>query len=210
MDGVKTRSKIPSQATGIVNKIYTRALFHLAFQTALLAAAWFLPKTAIILVVALLCLVFILLEVVRLYSAAVNDWFFSWFGILLRQNERTRVTGALFVLVASLVVFAVFSKEIAIMALMFLAVGDPAAAVIGKLVRGHKVFLKTLEGNLACLVACLAAGFLLKSFGLEGSSTMVVAGSFAAAFIQALPVPVNDNLSIPLFSALVMYWLRFV
>jgi glycerol-3-phosphate acyltransferase PlsY len=195
--------------TGIMTKIYTRAFFHLAFQSAMLAIAWFTPKTAIILVLALLCVIFILLEAVRLRSATVNDWFFGWFGVLLRQSEKTRVTGALFVLVASLVTFGIFSKEIAITALTFLAVGDPAAAIVGKLVNGHQIFSKTLEGNLACLVACLAAGFLLKSLGLDVSSTMVIAGSMAAAFIQALPIPINDNLSIPLFSALVMYVLRF-
>ena len=193
-----------------MTKIYTRAFFHLAFQSVLLAAAWFIPRTAIILVLSLLCVIFILLEAIRLHSTSVNDWFFSWFGILLRQSERTSVTGALFVLVALLVTFVVFSKEIAIIALAFLAVGDPAAAIIGKLVRGHKIFTRTFEGNLACLVACLAAGLLLKWLGLEISATMVIAGSFAAAFIQALPIPINDNLSIPWFSALVMYVLRFV
>jgi glycerol-3-phosphate acyltransferase PlsY len=128
----------------------------------------------------------------------------------LRQDERNKFTGALFVLVASLLTFGIFPKEIAILALAFLAVGDPAAAVIGKLIRGHEIFSKTLEGNLACLVAGLAAGFILQYLGLEISTTMVIAGSFAAAFIQALPIPINDNLSIPLASALVMSLIKLI
>ena len=193
-----------------MTKIYTRAFFHLAFQGSMLALAWFVPRTAIILVMAALCAVFIVLEAVRLRNSVVNEWFFRWFGALLRQNERTSFTGALFVLVASLLTFGLFSKEIAILSLAYLAVGDPAAAVVGKLVRGHKIFSKTLEGNLACLAACLAAGFSLKCLGLEVSPVMIVAGSLAAAVIQALPLPVNDNLSIPLFSAVVMHLLKFV
>jgi glycerol-3-phosphate acyltransferase PlsY len=193
-----------------MTKIYTRAFFHLAWQGSTLAVAWFVPRSVIIIIIALLCVIFILLEAVRLRNNAVNDWFFKWFGALLRQDERTKVTGALFVLVASLFAFGIFSKEIAILALAFLAVGDPAAAIIGKLVKGHKIYSKTLEGNLACLVACLVVGFALWYLELEVSTPMVIAGSFAAAFIQALPIPVNDNLSIPLFSALVMSLIKLI
>lgn len=90
-----------------------------------------------------------------------------------------------------------FDKYVAITALLFLAVGDLAAAVVGERVGRRKIFGKTLEGSLACLMTCLAIGMLLAKLGLI-SPLVIIVGAMAATLVEVLPLHINDNLTMPL------------
>ncbi len=67
---------------------------------------------------------------------------------------------------------------------------------------------KSLEGSLACFLACWLAGtlFLAPPFG----SREVVVGALVATVAEALPLPVNDNLWLPLLPGLALMFLRGV
>jgi len=169
-------------------------------------AALFLPRIVFLMTLGVITFVFLAFEFIRLKVPGVNRWFLSLFKPLLRGEETSRLTGASYTFVGSLVAFLVFPRDIAVVAVSFLAVGDVMATIVGKRLGKTRLFGKTLEGDLACFVSCLIVGIIFYYAGLDVSLLIIVVGSLAATVAEAvlLPLPLNDNLTMPLFAGLVM------
>lgn len=167
-------------------------------------AALFLPQMVMIIAVGALTLIFLLIEGLRWKNPAVNRLFLSVLKAVLREEETSRLTGATYMLVASLIAVSVFQRDIAVLALSFLAVGDPLATIIGRRWGRIRLWGKTLEGDLACLVSCIAVGFVFRQVGLDVSWSTILLGALSATLAQAVTLPINDNLTIPLFAGLLM------
>lgn len=181
-----------------------RWLWHISAGLSIAAAAWFLPKLPFLISLGVVTFLFLAFELLRLRVSGINQWFFSHFGSMLRLEELSRLTTASYILFAALVVYLAFGKDIAVLSVCFLAVGDVAAGIIGLHVRRTRLFGRAIEGDLACLITCLAAGFLLRYTGLDVSSITILAGSVAATIGQAIRTPIDDNLTLPLFAGAVM------
>ena len=95
---------------------------------------------------------------------------------------------------------ALFSKPGAIAAISFIIVGDVAAALIGRKFGRTKIGNKTLEGSLGCL----AATFLVAVFTPGISLQVALLGALVATLVEAWPMGVDDNVSVPLLSGLAM------
>jgi dolichol kinase len=175
------------------------------------AAGLFLPRLALLIALGVATFIVVTFEFLRLRVAGVNRWFLSVFKPLLREKETSRFTGTSYSLTAALIAFLAFPRDVAVLALVFLAVGDALATVVGK--RMGKIRLlgkKTLEGSLACLVSCIIVGLIGYYAGLDVALLAVLAGSLGATIAEAIPLPVNDNLILPLFAGLVMAAVQYV
>ena len=64
-----------------------------------------------------------------------------------------------------------------------------------------KIGQKTLSGTLAGLLACALAG---KAMGLPVSDFVIFSGASVAMIMELIPLPVDDNVSIPLSAGLAM------
>lgn len=182
-----------------------RRLWHLSSGLGIALAGWFLPDTILLVLLGVITFLFLAFEIIRLNIPRVNSWFFSHFGSLLRDGERSTVTTSSYVLIAALMGYLFFGREIAVLSVCFLAVGDVAAGVVGLWIGRTKLFGKALEGDLACFFACLAAGFILHYSGLHVRLMPIVVGSLAATIGQAIRNPaVDDNLTLPLFAGVAM------
>ena len=167
----------------------------------IMALALFVPMVIFIIWLAVATFLFLTLEVVRLYVPSFNSWLYLNFRPLLRDEEASRLTGASYIFIAALLLFLLFEKEIALVALAFLAIGDPLATIVGN-VAGKTWFMKkTIEGDLACLLACLVVGFVFYCVGLPLSIPAIIVGAIVAAAAEAVTLPLNDNITIPLFAA---------
>ena len=185
-----------------------RGAFHTAGGLAIALAAHLLPRLVLLTALGALTVLFLAFEVVRLRASKVNSWFFTYFRLLLREEEMSRPTGASYVLIAAVVAFLAFPIELAILAVLFLAVGDPAATFVGRYVGRRRLFGRSVEGDIACLVTCLAIG---AGFHYAGSGVplwIALAGAVTATVAQGIRLGVNDNLSMPLFALLVMWLLQ--
>jgi len=160
--------------------------------------------TVLLISLGVVTFIFLAFELLRLRVPRMNRRFSSLLKPLLREEETSRLTGTSYILVASLIAFLAFPRDIAVLALCFLAVGDAMATIAGKQVGKRRLLGKTLEGSLACFASCLALGFIVYYAGLNIRLLTGVAGSVSAAIIEAMPLPINDNLTIPLFAGLVM------
>lgn len=182
-----------------------RGLFHLFGVLSIAVAGLFLPRTVLLISLGVVTFVFLAFELIRLRVPGINRWFLSVFKPLLREKEASRLTGTVYSLAAALIAFLVFPRDIAVLALSFLAVGDAMATIVGKRIGETRLLgKKTLEGDLACFVSCIAVGFIGYFAGLDISWLAILVGSLAATIAEAIPLPLNDNLTVPLFAGLVM------
>lgn len=142
------------------------------------------------------------LDITRMRKGPVREAFNRYFEWMLREKEiKGTLTGATWVMIAAFVIIAVFPKPIAVLSLLFMSFGDSFAALTGIAI--GKVTLignKTLEGSIACFTACLLAGTFFP--GIDPITRFT--GAFAATLVEVLPLKLDDNFSIPFFSALVM------
>jgi len=181
-----------------------RRLWHLLGGSFFPVLALFIPKAVLLITLGTMTAIFVVWEIVRFASPGVNLWTVSHLGVILKREEGIRLTGTTSLLLASLVVFIIFERYVAITSLLFLSIGDLIATVVGQRFGKRKAFNKSLEGSLACLAACLLIGMVMTRV----SSTMVlpvaIVGAVSATIVEFLPIPVDDNLTIPLLSAGIM------
>ncbi len=140
-------------------------------------------------------------DVLRLYWPFAGRVYRRMFGALTRSRENSGMTGASYMMVGQALTAAVFPVPVAIVAMTFGAVGDSAAAIAGRLCGKH-LWLpgKSIEGSLACLVACFVAGAAWAGLPLA----CVCVGAVVATLAEALPLRMNDNAIIPVSSGAAM------
>ncbi len=191
------------QATPVYHAL-RRGSFHALVGIACVLALLYLPRVAMLLALASVTAAFIALEVARLRIPSLKRRFSAWFACLLREKEFSKPTGSGYFLVSCLITVLVFPQEIAALAILFLSLGDPSATIVGTW-KGHtRLWGKSLEGNAACLGVCLFVAIIFCVILQRPPLAVALAGALVATFVQALPVRLNDNLTIPIISAVAM------
>jgi glycerol-3-phosphate acyltransferase PlsY len=190
--------------TTSVKQATPRAIFHATLGIIIVFSVYYLPRLSVLIALGICTIVFVGVDIVRFRRPALKAIFSKYLALFLRQKENGRLTGASYFLLGCLITVLAFPKEIAVAAILFLSLGDPAAALV-KRWKGKIWFgTKSLEGNIACLVICLAVGAFIVIFLGKPVTGTVMAGAVFAALFQGIPVPVNDNLTIPIGSGLIM------
>jgi len=184
--------------------VVRRGVFHICFGMLIALSGLFLSKSTVVITLGILVLFGLALELARFAIPSVNRWFFRIFKPFVREAEATSATGALYMVMASFLAYLAFEIHIAMLAIAFLAVGDAIGAIVGNTVGRTKSLKKTLEGDMACFLSCIAMGFIFYFSGLVGDMTLIIVGSISATVIEAIPLPINDNFMMPLFSGVVM------
>lgn len=158
-----------------------------------------LTKLEALLILGTLALPFVGGDLLRLWWPGVNRWFLFLFQAAMRPGEGHRLTGASYYFLACWFTILLFDRNIAIVALLILACGDTAASVVGQAVGGYRIGQKkTLAGTVAFLItACLVA---LPFF----PPIVSFVAALIAAVTECLPLPVDDNVTIPLATGITL------
>ena len=157
-------------------------------------------------------IILLLVDFLRLRLTSVKSVFIVLFGSMLRRKELSTLTGASYLMLASLVCLLIFGmgpegrvSGVFIAAMGFLALGDTAAAIVGLSIGRVRIFRKTLEGTLAGLLVCLGVAWLVSILpGLDFPLGIGILGAVSASVVEVLPIEVNDNVVVPLLSGAVM------
>ena len=181
-----------------------RGIFHALAGLACAFAILSLSRFTMLVTLAAVTAAFLSLEVARLRIPSLKRRFSVWFACLLREEEVSKATGSSYFLVSCLITVLLFPRNIAALAILFLSLGDPAATVVGMWKGRTRLWGKSMEGNAACLGICLFTAILVSIVLQEPPLTVAVAGAVLATVIQSLPVRLNDNLTIPIGSAVAM------
>lgn len=181
-----------------------RRIFHALAGSAAPIAGSFVPLPELAVGLGILAAGSLALDLARFRVAGLNRLFMRWLRPLLKSSEGYRVTGATWLLLAAVAAFLVFDREIAVAALLFLAWGDPAAALVGQPMPGPRVFGKSPAGTLAFIGVSLLAAGILVGVGFMPWHWGFAAGAVAAGLVELLPLPGDDNLWVPLAAGAVM------
>jgi dolichol kinase len=148
--------------------------------------------------------VMLIVDILRLTVPAVNDLFIRHMGGLMRKKEKDRINGSTYYMIGCALTMAFFNPTIAIVSLLFLDLGDLMAALVGITFGRIKLYGgKSLEGCLACFFTCCAIG-LIGFSNVRLAEYITVAGALAATLTELFFDQINDNLTIPIVSGLVM------
>ncbi len=153
-------------------------------------------------------LIAIAADISRAYSSTVNAWIRTIFGPLMRAKELpevgTRVTfnGATCVLVGATLLALLFPFRVAVPVLTMTMLADAAAALVGRRLGRHSwgSLSATVEGSTAFVITGFLVMAAFPSLALGPAAASVV----VAAATEAAPLPVNDNIRVPLVAAAVV------
>lgn len=186
---------------------WQRRLFHATVGSAIPTVAFFVPESLAISVLAILAAGSLGLDLVRFRVPRLNRLFLYWLRLLLKNEEAQRITGATYMLIGACLAFLLFDKEVALAVLLFLSVGDPAAALAGRPMPGPRIFGKSPVGTVAFIAASLAIAALLVFLGAFEFHWLLILGAVVAGLVELAPVPIDDNLTIPLIAGCAMQYL---
>jgi glycerol-3-phosphate acyltransferase PlsY len=182
-----------------------RKFYHLFGGLGLLSLYYLLGRQRALICYGLLIAVVLAAELIRLRIPSFNQYIQTRFSSFIRKNEANKLTGTAPYLLGIGLTLLLYRSDIATAAICFLAFGDVAATAVGERYGRTKISgEKSLEGTLAFIAAAVTVGFLLPLAGIHLTHGILLAGAVAAAGIEIVPLPVNDNLVIPLVSGGVM------
>src|SRR4030066_1735799 len=179
-----------------------RKIFHLATLIIPVGYALTSEETAILFLVPFF-IALLLVDLLRHFHSGMASLFGKYFfERVLREEEKPTFMGATYFIFSTILTILLFPKSIAIASILILILSDTAAALVGKWIGRVNIFGKTLEGSMAFLITSLLIVWIYPNLGRFSGSL----AALGAALVEVLPIRVNDNLSIPLVAASIMFF----
>ena len=193
----------------IIKSEFARKAIHLSNVIIPLSYYYFFPdKIDMIIILAFFLIFCFFIEIYRKKNLKLSRFFSNWFEFMMRDKEKKGdLTGATWVFAGALFTILLVPDPFNILSLLFLSFGDTFAAIIGTKLPYIKIGRKTLSGSIAGFFSCIIIGLVID---IPINNEIIILGAFMAMFIEVLPLPVNDNVSIPIFSGLSMYYFSLI
>jgi dolichol kinase len=173
------------------------------------------PKAVCVSILVIALGVFLTAEYARLTFPKFNAYALKAMGPIMRKSEIDKMSGTPFYISSVLLAILIFPKPIAILSILFLAIGDPMSSIFG-ITWGHKSYRfsngKSLIGTAAGMGICsVITFFYLATTGVSllPALCIALAGGIAGGGAEMIPLEIDDNFSIPLVSGLAL-WITFV
>lgn len=129
-------------------------------------------------------------------------------GPVMRDTEVNTLTGIPFYMASCLFAYLIFPKHVTVLAILYLAFGDPSSSFFGVLYGKNKIFPnKSLQGTLGGFGVCALATFAYlywQGFPHNMILLLSLLGGFCGAVSELLPLNVDDNFAIPVVSGALM------
>lgn len=152
------------------------------------------------------------LEALRHFNPGVNQWVWRVFKPIMRESEKTKINSAMFYIFSMAVVYFVFPIQVAVVTMLFIAIGDPVASIVGLNWGKTKLAAHvSLEGFLACFFTCALMAFISATFIFATSlHPLLIAGfsllgGLTGALAECSFKKLDDNLTMPLLSAPILW-----
>ncbi|MDI6767145.1 MAG: SEC59/DGK1/VTE5 family protein [Bacteroidota bacterium] len=177
-------------------------------------AYYYLPKSIILYILIPLTIAFLTVDIARHYHKPIEDWFYKYFGFMLRKHEsdkrRKTLNGATYVLISATICVIIFPKIITVASFAILIISDITAALIGRRFGKHRFFSKSLEGSAGFFFSALIVIAVSPKIEYQLSEYLIsIVAAFVGTITEALPVKIDDNLSIPIVVGITL-WLLYI
>jgi dolichol kinase len=174
---------------------------------------YFISRSTALSILVPLTLLFLLSDVARLFHESTGRLYDRFFGFLLRSHEKNnrgrQLTGATYVLLSATIGVWLFPKVIFITAFAILIVSDTAAALIGRRWGKHPFLAKSVEGTTAFFVTALIVVAVAPKIDYLATEYLIgTVAALAGTLVEASPIRIDDNVSIP-FSIGGVMWLLY-
>ena len=144
----------------------------------------------------------LLVDLLRHFHPGMASLFKRYFfGKVLREEEKPTLMGSTYFLFSAILTILLFPKSIAIVSILILILSDTLAALVGKGIGKVQIFGKTLEGTIAFFLSALLIIWIYPNLDRFSGSL----AALGAAVIEILPIPLDDNLTIPLVAGAIMF-----
>ncbi|HKP76885.1 MAG TPA: phosphatidate cytidylyltransferase [Longimicrobiaceae bacterium] len=181
-----------------IRRELARKAFHVS-SASLPLLVWLAPRWLALAVLLPMAAVAVGVDWTRLRFRAPRYWFLRYTRRMLRHHERRKFAGATYMAVAYALALVLFPKPIAVMAMLFNGFGDAAAALVGKRFgRRRTAWGKSWEGFAAGLAVNLAVAAAISSLAPTVPLLAAAAGATAAAVLEFLDLPIDDNVRVTL------------
>ena len=192
-----------------------RRIWHALGVLTVTATFVIVERSAALALLSLVAIIFIIPDAYRLRHPKFNQFFVRHLRLLLRDSEANSLSGVTFIIVGIYITVALFSKEVATLSLLFLALGDPCAIIFGVLYGKDKLIgNKSLQGAFAAFIVCglIAFAYYLVTDKMTASTERLFLVSILSGLIGALSETISikkldDNLTFPILSAIFLRWL---
>lgn len=188
-----------------------RRLFHMGNGVAVASLYWlsFSHQQMIHALGTIACLLYVF-EQIRISYPEKAQKFLPMTKFIIRAEEQLKESAMVPYAFAVLLTIITFPKPIALIAIFTLAIADPLSAIIGiKYGKRRIVPHKSLEGSAAFFISTFIICLSILTIFAGGTSLGVILVTFAVAFaasgFEMLPLRIDDNLTIPLFTAFVLW-----
>ncbi|HDS01438.1 MAG TPA: hypothetical protein ENO22_15105 [candidate division Zixibacteria bacterium] len=166
----------------------------------------FLPRSIMLVVLLIASSVAVTIDLSRITGLALwSKFLVKVLGSMIRPKEKEGFTGASYILSTDFLVILLFDKPVAIAAIAYIALGDTAAAMVGRRWGFHRYGDKSIEGSLAFFIVTAGAGIGFH-YLYPGALPVIaaVAGAAVATIVEAMTVRSDDNMTVPIVSGLFM------
>lgn len=177
-----------------------RDLFHCLGLVIPIGYLW-LSKEIVLWGIALAMVLYIGSDLLRLFHKGFRVFFYRLVGELIKPREERNLIGSSYFLIGAMLSVLLFEKDAVIPALFVASVSDILASAVGSR-WGKRRFTgsRSLEGSLAFF----GSAFCLLAVLYPGPWYWSMAVAAATALVEAISFKVDDNLSIPLFTAFML------
>jgi dolichol kinase len=188
-----------------------RRFFHMSMGTIVVTTyALFLSHQETVYILGTGACLLYLMEQIRINYPELASKLMVVSKYLLRAEEQLHESAAIPYAIAILLTLISFPKVVAMIAILTLAWADPLSALIGIKYGKHKIAPgKSMEGSGAFFIASFLCSLLTLGFWNGHLNASIWLFSLAQAIIvtlfELLPLRIDDNLTIPLFTATVVW-----
>jgi dolichol kinase len=189
-------------------KKWQRNLYHLGVGILFPLGYYFGHKPGAVIFTSFLFILMLIFEFKRFQRPGFNRWVFKHLSSFVKSKEKIRPIGTTYFLLGVLLTIGLFPHYIAVASLTFVALADVAAAVVGERYGKIRFLNKSLEGTATFFITALLAGIVLMQLPrmqMEGLNfQLVIWGALTATLVELFSFRIDDNLSVPVITALVM------
>jgi len=149
----------------------------------------------------LVTLFYIISELVRMQGYNIPVISTITLNAAVKSEIHEFVTAPIFYAIGIIIALVTFPEQVSYASIAILTLGDGCAELFGRRIGKHVYTYnkgKSIEGSVFGFVAALVGASLFVS------PLKAILGSAVGMFIESLPAPINDNLTIPIISGLVM------
>ena len=141
----------------------------------------------------------LILDLIRLNVPNANLVFFRWFAALASPREARGIASSTWFLCGVFATLLIAPSHLFTPSVLVLSLADPAANVVGRLWGRHSLGTGSWEGTVTFFLVASVV-----TFPFVGLPSALMAACVVAVF-EVLPAGIDDNLSVPVVTALVLW-----